>query len=47
MIAYRKMIKDECEKHGLSYFDTSEDFPGAIEAATDYLIGELDHKESS
>jgi len=33
MIAYSKMIKNECEKHGLSYFDTSEDFSGAIEAA--------------
>jgi 2-phosphoglycerate kinase len=38
MIAYSKMIKTECEKHGLSYFDTSEDFPGAIESATDFLL---------
>jgi hypothetical protein len=41
MIAYSKMIKNGCEKHGLSYFDTSEDFLGAIEAATDFLIGDL------
>ena len=41
MIAYSKMIKDECEEHGLSYFDTSEDFLGAIEAATDFLVGDM------
>jgi len=41
MIAYSKMIKNECQKHGLSYFDTSEDFPGSIEAATDFLAGDL------
>lgn len=28
MIAYSKMIKDGCEKHGLSYIDTSDDFLG-------------------
>ncbi len=37
MIAHSKMIKDECEKHDLSYFDTSEDFLVAIEAATEFL----------
>ena len=41
MIGYSKMIKKECEKHGLSYFDTSEDFSGAIEAAQDFLVGDL------
>ena len=41
MIAYSKMIKKGCEKHGLPYFDTSEDFFGAIEAATDFLVGDL------
>ena len=41
MIAYSRMIKNGCEKHGLSYFDTSEDFLGAIEAATDFLAGYL------
>jgi hypothetical protein len=39
MIAYSKMIRNECDKHGLAYFDTSDDFPGAIEAATDFLVG--------
>ena len=39
MIAYSKMIKTGCEKHGLPYFDTSEDFPAAIAAATELLIG--------
>ena len=38
MIAYSKMIESECEKHGLPYFDTSDDFFGTIEAATDFLI---------
>ena len=41
MIAYSKTIRNECEKHGLSYFDTSEDFLGAIAAATDFLVGDL------
>jgi hypothetical protein len=41
MIAYSKMIKNECEKHGLPYIDTSEDFLVAIEAATDFLVGDL------
>ncbi len=41
MIAYSKMIKSRCERHGLSYFDTSDDFLGAIEAATDLLVGDL------
>ena len=41
MIAYSKMIKKECEKHGLTYFDTSEDFLGTIEATTDFLVGDL------
>jgi hypothetical protein len=41
MIAYSKMIKKECERHGLSYFDTSKDFLGAIEAATDFLLADL------
>jgi hypothetical protein len=35
------MIKIECEKHGLPYIDTSEDFLGAIEAATEVLVGDL------
>lgn len=41
MIAYSKMIEKGCEKHGLSYFDTSEGFLGTIEAATDFLVGDL------
>ena len=39
MIAYSKMIKSECEQYGLSYFDTSDDFSGAIAAATEALVG--------
>ena len=45
MIGYSKMIKSACEKHRLSYFDTSEDFLEAIEAATDFLVGDLSQKE--
>jgi hypothetical protein len=41
MITYSKTIKKGCEKHGLSYFDTSEDFLGAMQAATDYLFGDF------
>ena len=40
MIAYSKTIRKGCEQHGLPYFDTSGDFPAAIDAATDFLIGE-------
>ena len=38
MVAYSRMIRNECKKHGLSYFDTSDDFSGAIGAATDFLV---------
>ena len=41
MIGYSRTIKKECEKHGLPYFDTSEDFQGATEAATEFLVGDL------
>jgi hypothetical protein len=41
MIAHSKMIKNGCEKHGLPYFDTSDDFPGTIEAARVFLVGDL------
>lgn len=40
MIAHSKVIKNECEQHGLTYFDTSDDFLGALKAATDYLLGD-------
>ena len=40
MIAYSKTIKTECEQHGLSYIDTSDDFSRAIAAATDALVGD-------
>jgi hypothetical protein len=38
MIAYSGMLRDECEKHGLSYFDTSEDFRAAIDEAISHLV---------
>jgi hypothetical protein len=41
MVGYSRMIKTECEKHGVPYFDTSEDFLGATEAATALLVGDL------
>ena len=40
MIGYSRMIRKECEKHGVPYFDTSEDFQRAIGAATDFLVGD-------
>ena len=40
MIAYSKMVRSGCEKHRLSYFDTSDDFLGTIEAAVDFLVGD-------
>jgi hypothetical protein len=30
MIGYSKMIKEQCEKHNLPYFDTSKDFEKAV-----------------
>jgi hypothetical protein len=41
MITYSKMIKNGCEEHGFPYFDTSDDFPGTIQAATDFLLRDL------
>lgn len=41
MIAYSKMIRDECKQHGLRYIETSADFPAAIASAVDVLIGDL------
>ena len=41
MVAYSKMIRNECRKHGVSYFDTSDDFLGAIGAATGFLVADL------
>ena len=40
MIGYSRMIRKECEEHGVPYFDTSGDFQRAIEAATDFLVGD-------
>jgi hypothetical protein len=41
MMAYSRIIKSGCEPHGLPYFDTSDDFSGAIKDATDFLVGDL------
>jgi hypothetical protein len=41
MIGHSMMIRKECEKLGLRYFDTAEDFQGATEAAIDFLVGDL------
>lgn len=40
MIGYSEMIRKGCEEHGLSYIDTSADFPAAVGAATDLLVGD-------
>jgi hypothetical protein len=41
MVAYSKMIKAECEKHSLPYFDTSHDFLAATDRATAHLTGDM------
>lgn len=41
MIAYSEMIKNECEKFGLPYFDTSDDFTGTIQATIRFIAGDL------
>lgn len=38
MIGYSKMIKEECEKVDIPYFDTSVNFPGTIEEVVEYLL---------
>lgn len=32
------MIKEECEKVDIPYFDTSVNFPGTIEEVVEYLL---------
>ena len=41
MVGYSRMIKKECERHGVPYFDTSLDFRGATEAAASFLVDDL------
>lgn len=41
MIAHSRLIKNSCAKYGLRYFDTSGNFPLAIEAATKYVLNEV------
>jgi len=38
MVIYSKMIRNECEKYRIKYFDTSNDFIRTIDIAFDYLI---------
>lgn len=38
MIGYSKMIKGDCEKYNLPYFDTSKDFMNSINEAIKYLV---------
>ena len=38
MIQHSIMIKEECDKYGLSYVDTSDDFLGAMDEAMEYLM---------
>jgi len=40
MVSYSQEIRDECEKQKLDYFDTSDDFLGAVERATKHLLQE-------
>ena len=41
MIAHSKRIQAACIEYGLSYFDTGADFCRSIDAAADFLIGDL------
>ncbi|MBC8207338.1 MAG: hypothetical protein ISR85_04445 [Kiritimatiellales bacterium] len=41
MVTHSRRIKADCETYGISYFDTSTDFPGTIEEAIDYLLREI------
>lgn len=38
MIEYSKRIKKSCEKHGLKYFDTSDNFTDVLDDAIEYLL---------
>ena len=40
MVTHSRRIKDDCEKYDLRYVDTSTDFTGSIEEATEYLLRE-------
>ena len=38
MIRHSHMIKTGCAKFNMTYFDTSEDFPGTMDKAVEYLL---------
>lgn len=38
MLTHSKRIKADCERHGITYFDTSTEFPGTIQQAIGYLL---------
>jgi hypothetical protein len=40
MVGHSRTIKDGCEQFNLRYFDTSVDFPGSINEATEFLLRE-------
>lgn len=40
MVAYSKKVERQCKKHRIRYFDTSADFPAAMDRATQYLLSE-------
>jgi len=46
MVNHSRLIKEDCEKTDLQYFDTSENFLAALEAATGYLINQPGKKNS-
>lgn len=39
MIEYSHFVRRECEKHGVRYFDTSDNFSENIDAAAHFLAG--------
>ena len=42
MVTHSRRIKDGCEKYDMCYIDTSTDFAGAVEAATEYLFPDIE-----
>ncbi len=37
MVEYSKKIKDQCQTFGVAYYDTSEDYEGAVSEVLEYL----------
>ena len=40
MVGFSRRLREDCARHGLRYFETSEDFAGATDRARRWLLGE-------